>query len=476
MGSEVVAQDIELGNALSTSLSPTPESFPTGGHAELQRMGRSVLRQVNTAIKRYLDLAEAASAGKPNPRMSEYAGPQALNTLLVVALRRLSESVAGRRTNMSYAHDHDTLSVQVKEELKQLLGAEDVSFVTSGTAANLILISSFVGSAEDPEAVQFVAREAEHSIVNEGNMLRKAGVRKENTVLLPERETPDGTIDPETLSLALEGIDGPFIFQMAIPSNEGRVPSLEELKVLVDIVKAKGGSFLVDGARIMNALVHWGIGLDEVKDLGIDGISLGTSKKGGLAELVTIFDKQAATLLADETKSFGHASSKNASLALVTGVMLTTDLWKAEAESENQSAQIFVEAAYGMGLEPYYEVNSNLVFMRIPLPVVASLVAHPSFGEVYSDYGTEGDVTRLVFTGFESPESLTSMIDALRETMRQHNDGTLGVRDESQKVTGYQSGHTEESPTSQSYDDAKLASITATLKGLAAGQTSTEPQ
>ena len=90
-----------------------------------------------------------------------------------------------------------------------------------------------------------------------------------------------------------------------------------------------------------------------------------------------------------------------------------------------------------MGLEPYYEVNSNLVFMRIPLPVVTSLVAHPSFGEVYSDYGTEGDVTRLVFTGFESPESLASMIDALREAMRQYNDGTLGVSDESQEVTGY---------------------------------------
>jgi threonine aldolase len=452
---------------------PTSSDRHTSGFAEMKRVGLPVLKQVNDTINRYLQVAEAASAEKPNPRMSEYAGPQALNTLLVVALGRLSESVAGRRTNMSYAHGHDKLSVQVEEDLKKLLDAEGVSFVTSGTAANLILISSFVGSAEDPEAVQFVAREAEHSIVNEGNMLRKAGVRKENTVLLPERETPDGTIDPETLSQALEGIDGQFIFQMAIPSNEGRVPSLEELKVLVDIVKAKGGSFLVDGARIMNALVHWGIGLDEVKDLGIDGISLGTSKKGGLAELVTIFDKQAATLLADETKSFGHASSKNASLALVTGVMLTTDLWKAEAESENQSAQIFVEAAYGMGLEPYYEVNANLVFMRIPLPVVASLVAHPSFGEVYSDYGTEGDVTRLVFTGFESPESLASMIDALREAMRQHNNGTLGVSDESQKVTGYQSGHTEELPASQSDDDAKLADISATLQVLAAGQTST---
>lgn len=474
MGSEDGAQDMPQMEATpALPASPTfHERRSSGGLAELKRMGKPVLAQVNTAIERYLKVAEESSADKPNPRMSEYAGPQALNSLLAVALQRLSERVANRRINMSYAHDHDALSVQVKEDLKQLLGAEDISFVISGTGANLVLISSFVNSAENPEAIRLIAREAEHSIVNEGDMLRNAGIRKENIIKLPEKATPDGTIDPETLSQALEGIDGPFIFQMAIPSNEGRVPSLEELKVLVDIVKAQGGSFLVDGARIMNALVHWGIGLDEVKDLGIDGISLGTSKKGGLAELVTIFDKQAAALLAHETKSFGHASSKNASLALVTGVMLTTDLWKAEAESENQSAQIFVEAAHDMGLEPYYEVNSNLVFMRIPMPVVNTLVTHPSFGEVFSDYGTEEDVTRLVFTGFESPESLASLIEALREAMGKYAEGTLAEGD-AEKNVGYGKADSEILPN----DDAvKIADLTTRLIGLAADQTSIEPQ
>ncbi|MBP9797930.1 aminotransferase class V-fold PLP-dependent enzyme [Candidatus Woesebacteria bacterium] len=473
LGGETSDTSIDASDTALQIAPPTSSDRHASGFEEMRRVGRPVLKQVNDAINRYLRVAEAASADKPNPHMSEYAGPQSLNTLLELALRRLSVKVAKGEINMSFAYDHDALSALVEEELKELLGAENIAFVTSGTAANLLLIASLVSSDENPDSVRFIARETEHTLTEEKDMVKVAGIRTENIVRLPDKAVNDGLIDPEILSQTLAGIDGPFIFQMSIPSNEGVVPSLDELKKLVDIVKDHGGAFLVDGARIMNALVHWGIGLDEVKNLGIDGISVGTSKKGGLAEVVALYNKKAAAVLPDRAKSYGHTSSKNASLAYVTGVMLTTDLWRAEAESENQSAQIFIEAAHGMGLKPSYEVCSNMVFMDIPLPVVQSLRSNPTFGEIYSDYGAEGTTSRLVFTGFESPESLASMIDALREAMRQHNDGTLGVSDESQKVTGYQSGHTEEHPASQSDEDAKLADITATLRDLAAGQTST---
>lgn len=451
------------------NLDESQEEFPQvpdthqPGMAELLRLDSKLIKEVNARINLYLQAAQDASEENPNPHMSEYAGPQSLNTLLEIALRRLSDKVAQGTINMSFAYDHDALSTTIKDEVKELLGAENIAFVTSGTAANLLLISSVVSAAEDPDAITFIARESEHTLTEEKNMVRKAGVRLENIKKLPDKTINDGYIDPLVLSQTLESIEGPFIFQMSIPSNEGVVPSLDELRKLIEIVKQKGGTFLVDGARIMNALVFWGVGLDEVKDLGIDGISIGTSKKGGLAEVVALYHPDAAGVLETEAKSYGHASSKNASLAYVSGIMLTTDLWKAEAESENKSAQIFAEAAREMGLEPYYAVCSNMVFMDIPMPVVESLKQHPTFGAVYSDYGVEGTVSRIVFTGFESPKTQDDMIRAFKAAMQKYHNGEL--------AEGKNLDQPPETLETAPSDHDALADVQATLSGLIADQT-----
>lgn len=389
----------------------------TGSYRDFRAIGKETVDQVNEAIHQYLSVAREASAGSPNPHRSEYVGPKMLDVVSRAALERFFTLLASGEIDAQHGYDENELTKKVIADIVERTGATEIFITLSGSAANLDLISSFVAAAKDPATLKFVSCATEHSVKYEGGMLRKAGIIPENMILLPAREQFDGVLDMATLSEALEGIDSEFIFQMAVPTVEAVVPPLDELKAMVALVHKKGGKFLLDGARVANALVHWGVGLDALKDIGVDGFTLGTSKKGGAAEVVGIFDPEAAKHLHDEAESFGHVSSKIAPLALVTGVFLNTDYWRVEAASENASAQVFADAVRTLGIEPYFDVSSNMVFAKVPQEVLDVLASHPEFGGVYSDYGREEDISRIVFTGFQSEESMKAMVAALTEAM-----------------------------------------------------------
>jgi threonine aldolase len=405
-------------------MSASPETHTL---TDLQAMGRDTLREVNATSKRYLAIAATASRDVPNRHMSEYVGPQMLGTTTRAVMDRYAELLASGEINAQHGYDEDELTQTVVSELRKRTGAEGIILTLTGTAANLDLIASFVSAtpAHERPDLQFVACETEHTLVHEGDMLAKAGIEAENMVLLPSRDKGDGFIDPIALAQALEKLQPGFIFQMAVPSNEGVVPPLAEFRAMVELVKSHRGRFLLDGARLANALAYWDLELEDLKKLGIDGFTLGTSKKGGLAEVVGIFDPAAAQLLHHEAKSFGHISSKTAPLALVTGVFLNTNLWKAEASSENAQAQAFAQALHEMGITPHFEVCSNMVFIQLPSEVLQALEAHPEFGVVYSDYGPDENVSRIVFTGFQPPEAIDQMVEVLTDVI--HRDELANV-------------------------------------------------
>ena len=64
-----------------------------------------------------------------------------------------------------------------------------------------------------------------------------------------------------------------------------------------------------------------------------------------------------------------------------------------------------------------------MVFIKLPPDVLEQLATHPQFGGVYSDYGRDEDISRIVFTGFQTPESLSAMISALKEALASRGEG-----------------------------------------------------
>jgi len=387
----------------------------SGAFREFKEAGLDVHRQVNNKANEYIDLARLAT---PNPLRSEYVGRGMAGPHTRAVLDRYMTALQAGEINTEHGYDEDIISTTVVKELVDTMGVKQLVIVPTGTAANLDLISSFVSSAEDPMAIKFFACTTEHTVNYEAKMLAKAGISADKTTLLPARAEGDGLMDLETLNTHLP-LEGEFIFQIAIPTGEGVVPPIEDFKAMVALVKSRGGKFLLDGARLTNALVYWQLELADLKDLGVDGFTLGTSKKGGLAEVVGIYDEKAAKLLPEEAKSFGHIHSKTAPLALSTGVFLNTDLWKAEAKSENKSAQEFARLVVEMGVEPQFNVNANMVFLSIDPDVLTILEEDPSFGGVYSDYGPGANVSRIMFTGFQPPEWPQKVAEALQRALIQ---------------------------------------------------------
>ena len=384
--------------------------FNTSVAGEAYEVGLGTVAEVKLTAARYFALAER----DPNNHLSEYVGPQMLGGISRYFLDKYLAKIASGEINTGHGYNEDPISIQVTKELKKLTGSKAVAIVPTGTAANLDLIASFCDSND--EEMKFIACETEHSVNLEEKMLQKAGIKKENMKLMAFH---NGIVSVEDLSQATEEIDGKFIFQMAIPSSEGMVPSMKEFRLLIDVVHKKGGYFLVDGARLTNALVHWKVGLGVLTKLGVDGFTLGTSKKGGLAEVVCINDKQAATKLSEEAKSYGHTSSKESPLAFITGIFLTTDLWRKEAESENKSATLFADILKGNGISPEFEVDSNTVFITLSKKEQERLTGDNSeeeqeqltdenfkLGMLYHDYGPGANISRIMFIGFQSEESV----------------------------------------------------------------------
>jgi threonine aldolase len=414
----------------------------TGTLQEFKAIGRDTLGQVKDKVDEYLSLAGEASGAAPNPHRSEYVGEGMASAITRYTMDRYLGEVAAGRLNTEHGYDEDTISTTVMRELREKTGTEQVVLVPTGTAANLDLVASFVDAAEDPSKIKFFACTSEHTVNYEAKMLRKAGIVEENISLLPPRVEGDGLMDPATLEASLPR-EGEFIFQIAIPTGEGVVPPVEDFKTMVALVKERGGKFLLDGARLTNALAHWELDLGDLKELGVDGFTLGTSKKGGLAEVVGIYDQKAAALLPEEAKSYGHTHSKTAPLALVTGAYLNTNLWRTEAKSENDSAKAFASLASEMGLEPQFSVDANMVFLKLSPEILKALEANPAFGGVYDDYGQDHNISRLVFTGFKPAESIRAAADALREAL-------------------------------SSTQTSQLTDVATRLEDLAAGQTSNE--
>ena len=373
---------------------------------EARQIGRDTLTQVRSRLDEYLALASTT----PNTHLSEYIGQQMIGGVQRYVLDSYLTQIAQGEINAGHGYDEDPISVQVVKELKELTGAKGVVIVPTGTAANLDLIASFCDANSGD--MTFVACETEHTVNTEGSMLQKAGIKKENTLLIPSK-SHDGIISPEDLAQRVEKIDGKFIFQMAIPTNEGVVPTITELQMLIDIVHRRGGYFLIDGARLANALVHWGASLNKLTEMGLDGFTLGTSKKGGLAEVVCINNPEAAAKLADEAKAYGHVSSKGSPLALVTGVFLATDLWRKEAESENRAATLFADIIQQEGLVPEFKVDANAVFITLSTEEQGRLANNPDLGMVYSDYGPNADISRISFIGFQTEESVRAAAEAV---------------------------------------------------------------
>ncbi|MDP3405499.1 MAG: beta-eliminating lyase-related protein [Brevundimonas sp.] len=283
------------------------------------------------------------------------------------ALRGLIDA----NTGPARAYGTDEVTMRAAEQIRQRLDADaDIRFVFSGTAANAIALSML---AAPHEAV--LAHHSAHVCTDETGAPGFFG----HGVGLIGLPGLSGKIDARALEAALAEPEvghrqPPAALSVTQSTEYGTVYTAEDLRQLIEPVKARGYGVHMDGARLANAVAA-GFDLKQVARLGVDVLVFGGAKAGGLCtEAIVLLDKSLGRRLENRLKQAGQTASKGRFLSGPFLGMLESRAWEDGADHANRMAQ---RLATGIATRsPWalaHPVEANAVFIRMPAKAHARL-------------------------------------------------------------------------------------------------------
>ena len=283
------------------------------------------------------------------------------------ALQALIDANAG----FARAYGADDVTARAVEQIRARLDADaEIRFVFSGTAANAIALSML---AYPHEAV--LAHNAAHICTDETGAPGFFG-QGVGLIGLPGLS---GKIEQKALEAALDEPEvghrqPPAALSLTQSTEYGTVYTEEELRHLIEAVKARGYGVHMDGARLANAAAA-GFDLTQIARLGVDVLVFGGAKAGGLCtEAIVMFDKTLARRVDNRLKQAGQTASKGRFLAAPFLGMLESNAWEDGAAHANLMAARLAEGIATRS--PWvlaHPVEANAVFVRMPARAHARL-------------------------------------------------------------------------------------------------------
>ena len=255
---------------------------------------------------------------------------------------------------------------------KRVFGSDvEVFFVFNGTAANCLSLKALTNSYH-----AIICAEAAHIYVDECGAPEKFTGCK--LVPIP---TQNGKLTVEAVRAAYHGIGvehhvQPRVVAITQSTEVGTAYKEEEVRQLARFAHEHGMFLHMDGARIANAAASLGIGLRQAtRDLGVDVLSFGATKNGGLgAEAVVFFDPKLAANFKFYRKQGMQLASKMRYLSAQFEALLTHDLWLHNAQHANRMAQLLKrELSKIPQLKITYKVEANGVFVKVPRRAIAKI-------------------------------------------------------------------------------------------------------
>jgi len=223
-----------------------------------------------------------------------------------------------------------------------------------------------------------------------------------------------GKIDPRALQAALEepevGHRQPAAALTLTQATEyGAVYSEEELRHLIEPVKARGFGVHMDGARLANAAAA-GFDLTQIPRLGVDILVFGGAKAGAnCAEAIVMFDKSLAKRIDNRLKQAGQTASKARFLAAPFLGLLETNAWEDGAAHANLMAQrLAAGIVVGTSFDLAHPVDANAVFVRMPAS------AHQRINDAgWACYRFDDGSVRFVCSWATTEEAVDELIAAV---------------------------------------------------------------
>ena len=196
----------------------------------------------------------------------------------------------------------------------------------------------------------------------------------------------------------------------------GRVYDLQELKDLTSIAHKHSLPVHMDGARFSNAVASLGLSPAEISwRAGVDALSFGATKNGALAaEAVIFFESACSADFSFRIKRSGHLFSKMRFFSAQFEAFFAENLWLKNAAHANKMARQLACVLEGRGIKPLFPVESNEVFVALPLGVIEKLLAKRVRLHRWPHH-KEPNLVRLVASWETRPDSIAEFDAALVE-------------------------------------------------------------
>lgn len=291
---------------------------------------------------------------------SEGAHPNILNKLLETNLVQQS------------GYGEDEYSNQAKELLKQKIGNTDaeVYFVSGGTLANLLVISSLL---QLHEAV--ISAKTGHIYTHETGAIEATGHRVITV------DTKDGKLKPSDLEKVLQEyalrphVVKPKMVYISNSTEIGTIYQKTELQELSEYCKSKDLLLFLDGARLGHALtaVDNTLKLEDIAKL-TDVFYIGGTKNGALLGEAIVFNNPNLAPEFDYVlKQKGALLAKGRILGIQFLELFKDDLYFNLAKHANQMAQKISEAIKEEGYSFLTESTTNQIFPFLPKELIDKL-------------------------------------------------------------------------------------------------------
>jgi threonine aldolase len=291
------------------------------------------------------------------------------------ACEAVMSAIQAANVGLATSYGGDDLTERLQALASQIFETPVLIFsVTTGTVANALALSQIA-----PPFGAIYCHETAHIVTDEcaAPDFFTGGAR------LVGFPSADGKIRPEQLNRAVAFADDlgvhhmkPGAVSLTQATEWGTVYQLSELTALCATAKQHGLPVHMDGARFANALVHLNCTPAEATwKSGIDVLSLGATKNGGLcAEAVIFFDPARAQDFAHRRKRAGQLLSKQRFLSAQLLAYLQEDLWLHNARQANAMAARLAAGLRKLGAaELIQSVDANEVFVTLPEAGVVAL-------------------------------------------------------------------------------------------------------
>jgi threonine aldolase len=273
--------------------------------------------------------------------------------------------------SLDTAYDGDAYSKRLNGAFSDLFETEvEAMWVATGTAANCLALAALC-----PPHGGVICHKDAH-IQND-----EAGAPEFYThgAKLMLGDGAGAKLSPDTVREMVERVNAgvhwvqPHALSITNATEYGLVYTPEETAALGAVAKEKELGFHLDGARFANAVAGLGCApADLTWRAGVDALSFGFVKNGGLSsEMLIFFKPELAAATHYRRKRAGHLLSKGRYMAAQVLAMVEDDVWLRNARAANAAAARLAQAAGSARL--VLPVEANEMFVRVSADEVQRL-------------------------------------------------------------------------------------------------------